>query len=195
MPLALILTLTLTLLPAPAQAATNTGTGDIGGSALTSGSFDLNSATLALIKTAFLASDDSQLTSGNNLPAGTQVKFMIYMNNDTVVQATDVTVQDDLVATFGYSLTSMIAHELTGSAATWCPLGVCDEDAIRNEAETNGTALGDGDAVTAPIDADAGSYNTGSSTVDLGDANNSNNAQQDVGTDTVLSLIFTVRAI
>ncbi len=47
MPLALILT--LALLPAPAQAATNTGSGDIGGTALTDGTFDLNSATLALI--------------------------------------------------------------------------------------------------------------------------------------------------
>ena len=188
MPLALILT--LALLPAPAHADTNTGTGDIGGTALTDGTFDLNSATLALIKTAFLASDDSQLTTGDNLPLGTQVKFMIYMDNNTAIQATDVTVQDDLVGAFGYVLTSMIAQEM--SSTVFCPASVCDEDAIRNETETNGTALGDGDAVQLPNDVDVGSYTAAGTVLDWGDGNNANNTQLDVSADSVWAVVFTV---
>ena len=182
MPLALILT--LALLPAPAHADTNTGTGDIGGTALTDGTFNLNSATLALVKTAFLA-DDSQLTTGDNLPLGTQVKFMIYMDNNTAIQATDVTVQDDLVGAFGYVLTSMIAQEM--SSTVFCPLGVCDEDLIRDEVETNGTALGD-----PGLDGDTGSYTVAGTVLDWGDGNNADNTQLDVAADSVWAVVFTV---
>ena len=54
-------------------------------------------------------------------------------------------------------------------------------------------ALGDGDSSAPPIDADAGSYTAAGSVVDLGSGSNADNAQQDVGADTVLSLIFTVQ--
>ncbi len=150
-------------------------------------------AAQSVIKRAFLT-DGTPLTDGIVVPAGTLVRFMLYFDNYSG-PISDVSLQDVLGPTFAYQAGTMKRGLLAGASTTWCPAMVCDETAIFNETDTNGVPLGDGDAVTAPIDADAGSYNTGSSTVDLGDANNSNNAQQDVGMDTVLSLIFTVRAI
>ena len=51
---AIFLASLLTLSPAISLAATNTGTGDVGGTALTDGTFDLTSTQLTLAKTAFL---------------------------------------------------------------------------------------------------------------------------------------------
>ena len=65
-----------------AQAADNTGTGDVAGDTaalVDSNVFSLLSsgAAMTLVKTAFLTSDGSQLTSGATLPSGTLVDFMI----------------------------------------------------------------------------------------------------------------------
>ena len=53
--------------------------------------------------------------------------------------------------------------------------------------------LGDGDSVTPPIDADEGSYDGGTRTIDVGDQNNANNSQLDLAADRVWALVFTVR--
>lgn len=189
-----MLTASLTLMPAVSLAATNTGTGDIGGVAMTNGSFDLSSATLALAKTAFLASGGSQLTTGDTLPPGTQVHFMIYMLNDTAAGATDVSIQDVLdTGTFAYTAASMLAKEIGSATSTVCPLSVCDEAAIYADVIATGTPLGDGDSVAAPVEApaDSGSYD-GTDTLDWGDGSNGNNAQLDVSTDAVWAVVFTV---
>ena len=46
--------------------------------------------------------------------------------------------------------------------------------------------------MSAPIDADSGSYTGGSTTIDLGDENNPDNAPLDAPADRVVALIFTV---
>ena len=77
-----------------AQAADNTGTGDVAGdpaALVDSNVFQLFStgAALTLVKTAFLTSDGTPLTSGATLPQGTNVDFMIYVNNSASVTITD----------------------------------------------------------------------------------------------------------
>ena len=184
----------LTLMPAVSLAATNTGTGDISGVALTDGVFDLSSATLALVKNAFLLSSGAQLTSGDSVPAGTQVHFMIYLLNDTVADATDVSIDDVLdTGTFAYTVSSMVAKEIGSASTGVCPASVCDEAAIYADVIATGTPLGDGDSVALPVEApaDSGSWD-GTDTLDWGDGSNGNNAQLDVSTDAVWAVVFTV---
>ena len=61
----------------------------------------LNSQTLALVKRAFLAADNSAVTSGATLPRGTRVRFLIYVNNPTSYGVNDVRVTDQLTG-FSY---------------------------------------------------------------------------------------------
>jgi len=190
--MAMILVVATALASAP-QAATNTTSGDIGGSGLTDGTFDLSATQLALQKAAFLAVNGTSLTTGATVPKGTLVKFLIYLHNSTAAAALDTTIQDVLDSTFQYQAGTMKASTLDDTGDAWCPGGTCDSEAIFTEVDTNGAALGDGDAVVAPTDADAGSYTSGSTTLDFGDGNNANNAPLDVPTDNVWAVIFTVR--
>ena len=63
----------------------------------------------------------------------------------------------------------------------------------RHRVDGSGTSVGDGDAVTAPIDADEASYDSGTVTLDVGDQNNINNAQLDLAADSVWALVYTIR--
>jgi len=92
------------MMVAPAHAADNQALGDINGvpADLTdSNTFTITPSTLALVKTAFLT-NGTELTSGDSVPAGTVVRFMIYIDNTTAVPVTNVNVQDVLDAGFAY---------------------------------------------------------------------------------------------
>ena len=107
----------LILLPATLQAATNIGRADLGADPLAtdndfitdSGPLVINSTKLAVMKKAFL--DDgtgTEIASGSSVVKGTIVKFLIYLDNSTNAQATDVRFSDllDEVA-FTYQANSL----------------------------------------------------------------------------------------
>ena len=182
---ALVLSLgAMVLIPAVAMAATNQGTGDIAGVAAdltASNTFTLTTATLALVKRAFLASNGSAIADNSSLPKGTLVKFMIYINNNTAFGASDVSVRDILAATFSYQTGTL---KVDNSVAN-CAVAVCtgaEEAAIF--AAVNATA-----AKTDAVDADVVSI-TGA-TIDAGNQNVAN-GQLDIAASKVWALLFTV---
>ena len=123
---ALMLGVLLTL-GSVAQAEDNTGTGDVAGdpaALVDSNVFTLLSsgATLTLVKSAFLTSDGSQLTSGATLPQGTLVDFMIYVNNSGSVVINDTSIQDVLDPLFVYQPgTIRVDNSQTCAAAVCIP--------------------------------------------------------------------------
>lgn len=184
---AFLASLVLTI-AAPANAADNQGTGDIAGdgAALTdSNVFTLLStgSTLALIKKAFLA-DGTPLTSGATLPTGTQVKFMIYVNNNSSIGVNDVSMQDVLDPLFAYQAgTIKVDNSVANCAAAACT--PAEEAAIFAAADAS-AALGDS---VAP--GDVASYD-GTNTIDVGDEVQAN-GQFNVAANTVGALVFSVQ--
>ena len=167
-----------------AQAATNTGTGDIAGIAgdLTdSAVFTLLTSNPTLIKTAFLTADQTPLSSGDAVPPGTSVDFLIYLENAADVDISDVSIQDVLT---GFTYTAGTIRVLNTTAE--CTVtGACDaaeELAIYNAAR----------AETAKTDAVGGdTVSFVGSTVDVGNQVQANN-QQDATAHFVLAVVFTV---
>jgi hypothetical protein len=103
-----------------AMAADNTATGDIAGGASTitnSNTFTINSTTLALVKAAFLA-DGTVLASGTSVPKGTLVKFMIYLDNSTIVPTDSLNVSDVLAASFAYQAGTLKIDNSQNTGAT-----------------------------------------------------------------------------
>lgn len=180
----LIMTGSILYGPATALGADNTGTGDIAGTAgdlTNSNTFTLNAQTLAMVKTAFL-SDGTALTSGSNLPKGTLVKFMIYVNNNTPVSASDLSVQDVLDAAFTYQTTSIRVDN-----TSTCALTVCtgpEEAAIFTNISGN-TPLTDG-AGDDVVDENAG-------TINAGNQNEGTNSQLDILANKVWAILFDVK--
>jgi hypothetical protein len=169
-----------------AQAADNQGTGDIAGVAadLTDSNLFslLSSPTLALIKKAFLTSTGAALTSGASLPAGTEVDFMIYINNESDVLVGDVSMQDVLDALFLYKAGTIRVDNATDECAlTACTL--VEEKAIYDAAILAGVLT---DAVGADSASIAGV------TIDVGTSVIAGNTQQDAAANKVLALVFTV---
>jgi hypothetical protein len=81
------------------RAADNQATGDVagnGGDLTDSNIFTINTLTLALVKAAFLT-DGTQLSTGDTLASGTEVEFLIYIDNPTVAAVDSVNAVDDLV--------------------------------------------------------------------------------------------------
>ena len=108
------------LLSGPAMAADNQGTGDVAGvpgSLNSSNIFSLIPTSMSLYKMAFL-NDGTELTSGDTLPRGTEVKFVIYIDNTTAVGMSDVSIQDVLDPAFAYQLSSMLYTNSLPSGAT-----------------------------------------------------------------------------
>ena len=169
-----------------AQAADNTGIGDVAGdpAALTdSNVFQLfSSGALTLVKTAFLTANQAPLTSGDTLPAGTDVDFMIYVNNQSDLAILDVTIQDVLNALFLYTANTI---RVDNSVAE-CALAACtaaEELAIYNSARVLAAGT---DAVLA-----GDSVSFVGTTVDVGN-NVQANDQQDAAANSVLAVVFTV---
>lgn len=173
------------LVPGAAFAADNQGIGDIAGdgSALAdSNLFSLNStgSALALTKTAFLA-DGTPLTSGDTLATGTQVKFMIYVNNPSSIAINDVSIRDVLDPLFLYQAGTIKVDNSVADCGATCD--AAEQAAVFAAADASG-ALSDG------VDADAASF--AGVTVDAGNESVAN-AQLDVAANTVLALLFTVQ--
>ena len=182
---ALILGVLLTL-GSVAQAADNIGVGDVAGDTNLlddSNTFVLNSSgALELVKTAWLTATGAPITSGSTLPAGTQVDFMIHVNNKSDVQINDVTIADTLVAVFGYTAGTIRVN----NATTECGVTVCtgvEEQAIYDAAIL--IAAG-----TDAVGGDSVSYI--GTTVDVGNANQAGNTQQNAAANSVLAVVFTV---
>ncbi len=183
---ALMLGVLLTL-GSMAQAADNIGVGDVAGdpaALVDSNTFVLNSSgALTLVKTAWLTVGGTPITSGTTLPAGTQVDFMIYVNNKSDLQIDDVTIADTLDALFLYGPADNIR---VNNATVECTLAACDpaeELVIYNAARVVG-------AGTDAVGGDSVSYVA--PTVDVGNANQGGNTQQNAAANSVLAVVFTV---
>lgn len=186
--LAFVLGAALALLaPVASRAADNQGTGDVGGDAgalSASNVFVLNSSQLSLVKRAFLADTGAALASGSTVPAGTLVKFLIYVNNNTAFAVGDVSVRDVLAADFAYQAgTIKVDNSVANCAAVACT--AVEEAAIFAAADA--AAAG-----TDAVDADVASYTGATTTIDAGDQNVAN-GQLDIAANRVWAMVFTVR--
>ena len=169
-----------------AQAAPNQGTGDVAGvgADLTDSNVFILSSTgsgLVLVKTAFLTSSGAQLTSSDTVPAGTSVDFMIYINNESSVAISDVSIQDVLDAAFTYQTGTIKIDNSVADCAATCD--AAEEQAVYAAAILT-AALTDG------AGDDAASF--AALTVDAGNSVVGTNARLDVAANTVLALVFTV---
>lgn len=171
-----VVTLMCLALPASVFAADNTATGDIGGVSadlINSLTFTLNSDTLSIVKTAFLAADSSELSTGTNLPSGTEVHFLLYIDNPTAVAVNDINMSDPLTGfTYVGSSIRVDNSEATGATA-----------AAIFAAAISGTPTDD---PTAPGNV-AGISGT---TVSAGSA--TSNDQLDIAASAVWAMVFTV---
>ena len=166
------------LIPGSAMAAPNQGTGDIGGidaDLTNSNIFSLSSATMALNKMAFLA-DGTQLVTGATLPRGTEVRFVIYVDNTTLFPINDVSIQDVLDSTFAYQAGSMKVDNTIASGAT--------EAVIYSTVNAVATTLTD-----AP-GGDVASYDIPTRTIDAGDSVEAGNNPLDLAANRVWAILF-----
>lgn len=182
---ALMLGVLLTL-GSVAQAADNTAIGDVAGDGAALGDSNvfqlLSAGNMTLVKTAFLTADQTPLTSGASLPVGTDVDFMIYVNNTSDLQIDDVTIADTLNALFLYTAgTVRVDNSVAECALVACTAG--EELAIYNSARV----------LAAGTDAVAGgdSVSYVATTVDVGNENQAND-QQNAASNSVLAVVFTV---
>ena len=171
-----------------AQAAPNIGTGDVAGdndSLLDSAPFELlSSPSLELVKTAFLTSTGAELTTGDSLPAGTQVDFMIFVNNASSIQITDVSIQDILNPLFLYSPGTIRLDNSVGDCGADCDTG--EKAAIYAAALLTSP-------LTDAVGGDAASYAVGPpETIDIGNENVAGNSALNITAQTVQALVFTV---
>ena len=144
-----VLALGALLFPAVTQAATNIGRADMGADPLAtdtdfitdSGVLTITSTKLAVVKKAFL--DDgtgTEIASGSSVVKGTIVKFVMYIDNSTNAQASDVRIVDQLDKTgFTYQTGSLKwNNNTTATAATVATIftdtngGLALTDAISN---------------------------------------------------------------
>ncbi len=168
-----------------ALAEDNTGTGDINGDSAAladSNVFQLSSTgALVLVKTAWMTSDGSPITSGSTVPQGTSVDFMIYINNQSSVAINDVSIQDVLDVLFVYQTESIRVDNSVGDCGATCD--AAEEAAIYAAASAVGNNL---DAVDGDTSSFAGV------TVDVGNQA-VGNARLDVAANKVLAVVFTVQ--
>ena len=170
-----------------AHAEDNIGTGDVAGDTdglLDSVAFVLNSTgALQLFKSAYLTIGGARLTSGDTLPVGTLVDFIIYVNNTGSVQINDTSIQDILDPLFAYQLGSIRVDNSQTCVAAVCDPG--EVDTIYGVV----SALGAGSDTP---DLDTVSYD-GTNTIDVGDGSETGNAPQNAAAGVVLAVVFTVQ--
>ena len=185
------LTLGVLLILSPvAQAEDNQGTGDVNGDTaamVDSNIFELfNIDALTLVKTAFLTSDGSQLTSGAILPTGTMVDFMIYVNNAGSVDINDTSIQDVLDPLFAYQLNSIRLDNAQTCAAAIC---IQAEEVTMYGNVSALAPLSDGAAAGDSVSFD------GTDTIDVGDSSEALNDPQNATAGNVLVLVITVQVL
>ena len=111
----------------------------------------LTSATLAVVKKAFLDDDSgTEIADGSSVVTGTIVKFLIYIDNSTSTQSSDVRLEDLLNDTdFTYQAGSLTWNNVvTNTGATLATVF----------SDTN--AAGSGVALTDAVDGDVASADT-----------------------------------
>jgi len=152
------------LMSGPVMAADNIGTGDIGGdsgSLNSSNTFSLFTTTLSLTKMAFLA-NGTALANSTILPRGTEVRFVVYVDNTTTFPLSDVSVQDVLDPAFVYQTGSMMTATL---AAGSLPADIYST--IINGAGTLTDGTADDIASYASSTIDVGNQNAANTTLDV----------------------------
>jgi len=184
---ALMLGVLLTL-GSVAQAADNIGVGDVAGdpaALVDSNTFQLfSSGALTLVKTAWLTVGGTPITDGTTVPFGTQVDFMIYVNNKSDLQIDDVTIRDTLDALFVYGPINNIRVD---NSIGECTFAACD---AAEELIIYTSAIGAAATLDVADGADTASF-TGGNEVNVGNANQGN-AQQNAAANSVLAVVFTV---
>ena len=185
----------LILLPSIVQAATNIGRADMGADPLAtdndlitdSGVLTITSTKLAVMKKAFL--DDNtgtEIASGSSVVKGTIVKFMIYLDNSTNAQATDVRFIDllDEVA-FTYQANSLRwNNNVTASAA---PVATIFTD-------TNaGASVALTDAISNADVGSADTTQTPNDRITFGAVSTQANAQLNIPAGKIVSFVFRAR--
>ena len=164
------------MLSGPAMAADNVGTGDIGGDSASlnsSNTFSLFTTIMSLNKMAFL-SNGTQLVTGSTLPRGTEVRFVVYVDNTTTFPLSDVSIQDVMDPAFGYISGSMKASNAISTGAS--------QAFIYSTVNAVATTLSD-----LASSADVASY--ASSTIDVGNQSAANSTL-DVNPTSVWAIMF-----
>ncbi|MFN0151651.1 MAG: hypothetical protein ACKVU1_13185 [bacterium] len=155
----------------------NTATGTIAGvdADLTdSNTFNINSTTLGLVKTAFL-SDGTPIADGADVPKGTTVKFMIYVDNTTGIAVNDVSISDVLNAAFAYQA------------------GTIKVDASEATGATEADIYAAVNAAAALTDAVSGADAAGITVATISAGSDASNAVVNVAANTVWALLYTVK--
>jgi hypothetical protein len=164
----------------PPPATDQRGAGRPYGAACDIGAYEGLFQPMKIVKRAF-QSDGTPIPSGNNLPSGVPLKFMLYISNpNPIVQ--DVSMQDILDPVFLYVAGSInYDNSVATCALTDCT--VAEEAAIfaATDSGTVGTDALDGDAV-----------NFAGVTLDVGNENVAN-AQLDIAGSKVWAVIFSFR--
>jgi uncharacterized repeat protein (TIGR01451 family) len=184
---ALALVLVLGGIASPAFAAGNQVTGDVASDA--GALVDSNVVTLTagnplnLVKRAYLQ-DGTRVPDSSDLAEGTVFDFLIYISNDSDVSVNDVSLRDVLDPAFAYQ-TGTIRIDNT---VVNCSTPVCstpEEDNVYLATAGN-TPLNDA------VDADVASYTAGTTTIDVGDENETN-APLSLAPQKVWAVVFTVK--
>jgi hypothetical protein len=137
---------------------------------------------LRIVKRAFL-DDGIPVSTGAILPRGTIVKYLLYINNVGNAR-TDITVEDVLDASFAYqSETTRLDSSVFNCLGVTCTNA--EEAAIF--AAVDGVGPG-----SDAIDGDEISYNSGTTTVHVGDGSEAN-APLDIPENRVVSVLFEIR--
>jgi len=143
-----------------------------------------NNGCYRLQKRSYLP-DGTPLPDGSQLAAGTEIKFLIYINNrgNTI---NDISIQDILDPAFLYKPNTLqIDNSLTACASSPCT--TLEEQSIYNAAALASPYTDD----PPPIDADGASFN-GTDTINVGDGNVAGNGQVNVSANSVFALLFSV---
>ncbi|MCJ7556428.1 MAG: hypothetical protein MUP90_05870, partial [Gammaproteobacteria bacterium] len=122
----------------------------------------------------FLA-DGTQLATGSTLPRGTEVRFVIYVDNPTTFPLSDVSLQDVLDPAFAYQTGSMKYNNALAAGAS--------------EALIYTTV----NAVAASVATDAISDDVASAvgvTIDVGNSVVGTNTQVDIAANSVWAILF-----
>lgn len=133
-------------------------------------------------KRSFLT-DGTPLADGAQLATGTEVKFLIYINNKGSA-ITDVSVQDTLDSTFSY-VANTLQIDNTLSACTNNTCTTAEENAIFS-------AIDDNPYLTDSTNGDGARYSGGSTTIDAGAGNVPGNGVVNVNANSVWALLFSV---
>lgn len=148
----LLATLTVALIfgPTASMAALNTATWDIAGAGQAPSAINLYSysaGSITLTKVAFLT-DGTALADGATVPTGTQVQFMIYVQNANAFTMNDISISDDL-SVGGFTYDAAVGLKVDNSQLNTA--AVADiYTAVNGVAVSNATDAVDGDVAANP---------------------------------------------